>query len=102
MTNSLLYWDIIGILLDICTQGCFTFKYIYSGINMDTSLDIILVHKFVGFTLIETYQLVGYRRDGMGLHMVPSGKLLHNYGKSQFLMGKSVNPLFLWPFSIAF
>jgi hypothetical protein len=38
---------------------------------------------------------------------VPSGKRLHNYGKSPFSMGKSTingnfNPLFLWPFSIAF
>ena len=35
---------------------------------------------------------------------VPSGKRLHNYGKSPFLIfnGKiHENPLFLWPFSIA-
>ena len=30
--------------------------------------------------------------------LVPSGNLLHSYGKSPFSMG---NPLFLWPFSIA-
>ena len=28
--------------------------------------------------------------------VLPSGKRLHNYGKSPFLMGKSVNALFLW------
>ena len=30
--------------------------------------------------------------------MLPSGKRLHNYGKSPF--SSWVNPLFLWPFSI--
>ena len=32
--------------------------------------------------------------------MLPSGKRLHNYGKSPCY--SSVNPLFLWPCSIAF
>ena len=31
--------------------------------------------------------------------LLPSGKRLHNYGKSPFYSW--VNPLFLWPFSIA-
>jgi hypothetical protein len=38
--------------------------------------------------------MLNYRR-------LPSGKRLHNYGKSPFFMGKLVNPLFLWLFSIA-
>ena len=32
---------------------------------------------------------------------LPSGELTFCNGKSPFLMGKSVNPLFLWPFPIA-
>ena len=32
---------------------------------------------------------------------LPSGKRLHNYGTSPFLMGKSDIHYFLWPFSIA-
>ena len=33
------------------------------------------------------------------MEWLPSGKRLHNYGKSPF--SSWVNPLFLWPFSIA-
>jgi hypothetical protein len=33
------------------------------------------------------------------MHMVPSGKTLHNYGKSPFYSW--VNQLFLWPFSMS-
>ena len=32
---------------------------------------------------------------------LPSGKRLHNYGKSPFLMGKSMKIHYKWPFSIA-
>ena len=34
-------------------------------------------------------------------NLIPSGKHTKDYGKSPFFMGKSVNQLFLWPFSIA-
>ena len=32
---------------------------------------------------------------------LPSGKRLHNYGQSPFLMGKSTINIYKWPFSIA-
>ena len=41
----------------------------------------------------------GHGNTQKNMNGIPSGKLSHNYGKPQFLMG--IHQLFLWQFSIA-
>ena len=46
-------------------------------------------------------ELLPFPGSGLGFRVcgLPSGKRLHNYGKSQFFMGKLT--ICLWPVSIA-